>query len=114
MKIIEEGGLKIKHLLVKKDPWGAVPCQRPQCTACTEDKPQPGVCRERSIVYKNFCNPCQSEGKVVSYLGETSRSMAEQNKEHWEDAASKESNSHMRTHFSQHHPDLLHQVTDHS
>ena len=44
---------------------------------------------------------------MVRYLGETSRSMAERNLEHWNDAANSNANSHMRVHFQQHHPEQL-------
>ena len=43
----------------------------------------------------------------MRYLGETSRSMAERNLEHWDDAANSDANSHMRVHFQQHHPEQL-------
>ena len=64
VKIIEEGGLKLQYILVDKDTWGKVPCQRAKCPSCTGQDPQPGICRERSNVYKNVCNLCKKEDKV--------------------------------------------------
>ena len=70
VKIIEEGGMKLKYMLVKSDPWKETGCHLPHCTVCTSDKPQYGSCRIRSIVYDNSCTLCAKSGKKVRYIGE--------------------------------------------
>ena len=49
-KIVEDGGSKIKNILIR-DPWAKSPCPRPFCTACKGESPQLGSCslREKSV-----------------------------------------------------------------
>ena len=106
LKVIEQGGLKLKHALTNPDPWGNMGCHRPQCTTCTQED-QMGKCKARNQVYQNVCRLCEEKGTSTRYLGETSRSLWERNGEHQSDALNRGSLSHMRDHVQEHHPERL-------
>ncbi len=48
LKIVEQGGLMIKHILTNSDPWMDRPCNHPQCSTCQGE--HQGPCRIRSVV----------------------------------------------------------------
>ena len=105
-KLIEEQGVQLRRLLIKKDPWSEMPCGRHMCTACRnlESKPKPGSCRTRSVVYSSYCIPCKQEGAKTHYIGESARSTYERGLEHLGDATSSTQRSHMRDHLEEAHP----------
>merc|ERR1712239_3312 len=99
LKMVERGGLMLKHILTNSDPWKDRPCDHPKCSTCKGE--HPGTCRIRSVVYSNTCLKCKTLGKEIKYIGESARTMLERSKEHQRDAlASKETvkTSHMRDH----------------
>ena len=49
IKLIESAGDKLKNILVK-NPWNREPCDRPECSSCAGEHPQPEMCRQRSVV----------------------------------------------------------------
>ena len=110
LKIVEEGGDKIKHLLVKSDPWTGEPCQKPTCTSWSSNEGKPGQCRGRNVVYQNVCNLCKSYNKVIWYIGESAHTTAEREAKHQQDATNISSNIHMRDHVALMHPEQLSKV----
>merc|ERR1712082_121659 len=99
LKMVEQGGLMLKHILTNSNPWKDRPCNPPQCSTCQGE--HPGTCRILSVVYSNTCLKCKDLGKEIKYIGESARTMLERSKEHQRDAlASKETvkTSHMRDH----------------
>ena len=52
IKLVEEGGVMIKSLLVRSDPWKDIACTDTQCSTCQPgEDAKPGKCRVRSVVY---------------------------------------------------------------
>ena len=76
LKIVESGGVKLKKILLR-DPWEGIPCDRPQCTACTGTDSRPGTCSVRGIVYHNLCKLCEEAGNKTRYIGESGRTIWE-------------------------------------
>ena len=110
IKIVEEGGRKLKNLLIR-DPWESKVCGRITCP-CGEEGAKPGLCSTRSIVYQNVCLVCQDSKSVSRYVGETSRTIWERNAEHQQDALSTSAQSHMKQHLLDKHPDHLHKALE--
>ena len=113
LKLVEQGGIMLRSILTKSDPWRDAPCGHPQCTTCRGEKP--GTCRTRSIVYGNTCLACKEEGRKTIYIGESARTMAERGREHQADALSKSKGnktSHMREHVVEEHGGRLENLLD--
>ena len=64
------------------------------------------------MVYTSNCMKCKEAGKTVQYIGETSRSIAERNKEHQEDSVNSSKRSHITEHVLAAHPESLSKMTD--
>ena len=82
-RYIEKGGLTLKDLLVRKDPWFAIKggCDRPTCHICKSQGGKGTSCRREGACYRIDCVKCEKgeeeglEGvRKTSYIGETSRS----------------------------------------
>ena len=54
VKIIEEGGLTLESILVKKNPLGDSKCADASCNICTYQGSK-GNCKMRSVIYTNTC-----------------------------------------------------------
>ena len=52
VKLIEEGGQKLKNILTQSDSWGKFVCNHPQCSSCLGVEGQPGACRAQNVVYQ--------------------------------------------------------------
>ena len=50
VKIVEEGGNKLRHILVKSDPWAGEPCHTSTFSACHNMNGKPGAFGDRSVV----------------------------------------------------------------
>ncbi len=48
-KLVEEYGVQMRRLLVKKNPWDNEPCGRPKCTSCTHEEGSVGACRKKAL-----------------------------------------------------------------
>ena len=106
VKLVEEGGLMLKSILVS-NPWKDVPCGHPQCSTCLLGESKiPGTCSIRSVVYQNCCIASTSKGEKARYVGETGRTMLERSKEHQLDALNATKQSHIWEHMSTKHPEL--------
>ena len=104
VKLVEEGGSKLKYMLVKSAPWKDRECHLPHCTVCSSEEPKYGTCKVRTIVYDNSCTLCAKEGKKVRYIGESARTIPERYTEHQADSLNRERASHMRQHTLDQHP----------
>ena len=82
VRIVEDEGQRIKHILAKADPWGCVACKSPQCSTCREEDSHMGSCKLNNQVYEYMCDICSNEGE--GYIGETAHSLWERNKKHQE------------------------------
>ena len=81
IKFIEQGGSKIKNLLVKQNPFPTSDCHDAICPICnktsvleTGDKSTYRVpCSTESVGYRIVCLTCKQQGKLATYEGETDR-----------------------------------------
>ena len=108
IKIVERCGSSLRSRFPLSTLWEGNQCGRKDCTTCTQGAEKIPQCTKTSVVYENICQKCNKEagGKkelesVVEdsiYIGESSRSIYERSKEHWEDWRSRSSKSHILKH----------------
>ena len=108
IKIVERCGSSLRSKFPLSTLWEGSKCGRKDCTTCNQNAEKIPHCTKTSVVYENICQRCNKEagGKkdlenVVEdsiYVGESSRSIYERSKEHWEDWRSKSSKSHILKH----------------
>ena len=83
IKVIEKSGQSVRKALSRSDPFKTKNCKKESCEVCaTEDKVN---CKHREVVYKISCDGTKENGekcKNITYIGETSRSIAERFSEH--------------------------------
>ena len=105
IRLVEEGGLKLKEALCKSDPWENTHCGRDLCSTCPTANP--GSCRTKNIVYQNICLPCREQEISTRYIGESNRTMWERGLEHHKDSLDHTQSSHIRDHINSSHPELI-------
>ena len=74
VKFIERGGIKVKDILGRKDPWAPKSCGRQDCMVCLSTIKKEGVpttCFQENVCYLISCDLCRSKGVVVNYYGES-------------------------------------------
>ena len=71
IKIIEDGGIKLKDFLVCKDPFPVLKCNKKKCVVCeSEIKENMKIpCNTNNTGYKLECETCLIRGKTVVYEG---------------------------------------------
>ena len=111
VKVVERTGRSLGSNFPLNNLWAGVKCGREDCVTCEqggeEDLPQ---CTQTNLVYENICVGCnpgatkkgeqediRSDIPTV-YIGETSRSIYERSKEHWEGVRKMCSKNHMVKH----------------
>ena len=83
VKIVERTTSTIKQKLVKSNPFKERGCQKPTCNLCSTGSK--ANCKSREIVYQISCADENDQGvpcEGITYVGETSRSLAERYDEH--------------------------------
>ena len=92
IKILEKGGIKVKNLVCKSNPYKPNPCEKPLCPVChkgkytTLEEGGPSIdCRTNNVGYRFECENCKSCNKYSSYEGETARSIKTRAIEHVND-----------------------------
>ena len=50
VKFVERGGVTVKDLLCRNNPWGKVKCGQEYCIVCSFSKEE-GECRQEGVVY---------------------------------------------------------------
>ena len=99
VKVVERTGRSLRSLFPLNNLWKGAKCGRDDCTTCEqggeEELPD---CSRMNLVYENICAECNpgasKKGELGSiradipttYIGETSRSVYERSREHWEGA----------------------------
>ena len=116
IKVVERTGRSIQSMFSQTNLWGDTLCGREPCVTCYqegEDKPD---CTRVGVVYESICTKCNpsalKKGELRSqesaapslYVGESSRSIQERAREHWDAAIKKEEKSHMTRHQGLVHP----------
>ena len=105
VKIVERGGMQVKNILHKSNPWEGQLCGRGGCLVCAQGGEGGGQCSKRNILYKTTCLACKEKGKDVNYYGESARTAYERGKEHHNDYQALSDDSHMAKHHVIEHPD---------
>ena len=98
--VTEDGGRSVKSDLVRSNPFTAEgACGRKECLMCSVE-PSKGKCWKANVLYKITCNrsPCNSAGKVPTYVGETCRSTCTRGAQHFALYKGKKDNSFMWKH----------------
>ena len=111
IKVVERCGQSLGSKFPISNLWGGAKCGRQGCTTCEQDVEELPDCTKKNLVYENICVSCNpgaakkgelEEGRVdipTIYVGETSRSIFERSKEHWEGARKGAENNHMVKHL---------------
>ena len=105
IKIIERNGTQLQRLLTRADPWSGEDCGRQDCTVCSQPEDKTPDCRMTNLTYRTVCRLCKEEGNRSTYVGETSRSLHERQKEHAADSKTNKEGSHMFQHLATAHGD---------
>ena len=110
VKVVERTGRSLGSKFPLSNLWGETKCGRGDCRTCEqvgEDLPQ---CTKTNLVYENICVDCNpgatGRGELEQvrvdvptvYIGETSRSIYERSREHWEGAIKNCPKNHMIKH----------------
>ena len=84
IKIIESGGIKLKDILIDKNPFKSSKCKESKCFVCqSENSEVPNFsCNTNNCGYRLICNTCKDRNLTKIYEGETSRSARLRGKEH--------------------------------
>ena len=90
-KIVESGGVPLKSIFHRSDPWDNVKCGRSDCFPCQKDSG--GSCRRSGVTYQILCLECKNNGIVAQYKGESGRNMYCRGKEHLSDLRKKSKSS---------------------
>ena len=120
IKIVERAGVKLRHLLVRSNPWDNQKCQYKQCLVCSNPNNKKFGCDKRNVTYKTYCLECKSKAEkndaddkheqLQTYYGETHLSGRERGAGHIRDYQTKNDTSHMLKHASEAHPDDIENV----
>ena len=86
-KVVESGGIELKSLLIKKDPFPKSKCDQKKCFICNSEKSDhvKFECTSNSVGYRLLCDTCMERGLVRVYEGESSRSARVRGSEHLRD-----------------------------
>ena len=90
IKVVERGGVKLKDLLVRKNPFKTQECHRKLCPFCKPTKHSDPAslnsyrvpCSASGVGYEISCKACQSSNVKATYQGETGRLAAVRGIEH--------------------------------
>ena len=117
VKVVERTGSSLKSILPNTNPWSGSSCGREKCVTCTQGTEDMPTCTKRNLVYENICLSCNPEAANKGplpmdrintdipsvYIGETSRSVYERAREHWDDFRKGDEDSHILKHWAIHH-----------
>ena len=105
IKIVEGGGIKMKDILVTKNPFPNTACEMKKCVLCKGDVPNQVKipCNSNNVGYKLFCETCHDKGVQKVYEGETSRSARTRGAEHMRDFKNGKPNSALYKHKQNEH-----------
>ena len=109
VRVVERGGTQARHLLPYTNPWSDQVCGRQDCTTCKQGDEKVQNCFRTNILYESVCQDCLGKGdksgveREQVYVGESSRSIYERTKDHFEDFRRRKEDSHLFNHWSQVH-----------
>ena len=111
IKVVEKGGKKLKDILVQANPYKPNPCEKKICPVCHETKFTKPVekdkinCNLNNVGYRWACITCKENGKIVTYEGETARSLRIRSIEHLKDLTKMKLTSPLVKHTRVMHPE---------
>ena len=117
IKVVERCGQALGSKFPLTNLWEGNTCGREACVTCNQGGEYIPDCSRKNLMYENICiscNPGAAGGEKVEqvkddiptlYVGETSRSIFERGKEHWEGAKKGAENNHMVRHVKMEHKD---------
>ena len=93
IKVVEQGGQKLKNILSKKNPFPTLDCVRRFCPFCRDTeysvaaikKPMRKSCSTPNVGYEIVCQNCKENGLNAVYYGESGRPVVNRAKEHLTD-----------------------------
>ena len=115
IKVVEKIGASLRSKFPLYNLWEGALCGREQCIPCSQGAEFVQQCTANSVVHENICKTCNPEAggkrevEVVedrvptAYIGETSRSIMERTKEHWEAYRNRNKESHLHKHQEMEH-----------
>ena len=115
MKVVERTGATLRSNFPLYNLWEGTRCGREQCIPCAQGAEFVQQCTANSVIYENICRKCnpgaggKKELEVVkssfptTYVGETSRSIMERTREHWESYRGRHKDSHLLKHQEMEH-----------
>ena len=111
VKIVERTGRSLGSKFPLNNLWAGAKCGREDCITCEQGgEEELPPCTKPNLVYENICVGCNpgAKGRMEQeelktsiptvYIGETSRSIFERSKEHWEGARKMCGKNHMVKH----------------
>ena len=106
IKIIEDGGVKLKSLLVNKNPFKEGKCEQKKCILCQTSQSNSDIpCNTSNVGYRLQCGTCQDRGQTKVYEGETSQSARIRGAEHARNLKNRNPNSALFKHKQSEHKD---------
>jgi hypothetical protein len=88
-KVLETGGVTVKHKIQKSNPLASPGCIDNNCLACKRGRGEGGPCRKSNVGYQMECILCDDAAAQnnnqdcrTTYIGETSRNIYSRGKEH--------------------------------
>ena len=106
IKVVEKGGIKLKNILIKKDPFVKPKCNTELCPICYEteftvlNEKDRIPCGTSNVGYRWICTKCSS-----TYEGESARMNKVRALEHLKDLKKNKKNSPLLKHLKSHHPE---------
>ena len=109
IRFIEKPGIKMKNLVVKKDPFPKVKCAEKNCPFCNRTlqikTKENQRCSTHNVGYRFKCELCE-----YTYEGETHRKMSVRAAEHVNQLKNESNQSPLWKHVVEHHPQGGHSV----
>ena len=109
-KIVEKGGVTVKHMTQKSNPMATPGCPDANCVGCLEERGKGGPCRQGNIGYQMECRLCDDKFQLTNkqldrttYVGETSRNLFTRGNEHIGKYVSKNEDSFILNHQAEQH-----------
>ena len=104
IKIVEGGGVKMKDLLVAKNPFPNTVCEMRKCVLCKNNTKEIVIpCTTNNVGYRLVCETCEDNGFPLVYEGETARSARTRGAEHMRDFNKERPDSAMYKHKQNEH-----------
>ena len=110
VKVAERTGQNLGSKFPLNNLWDGMKCGRTDCITCEQGLEELPPCTRVNLLYENICTRCNPgatrKGELMEtrndiptvYVGESSRSIYERSREHWEGARKGASNNHMVKH----------------